>query len=191
MVYYNTEEFERFFQDPPLAKRLEWNSYRQNRRPELPPPVPVDANGEYHGLEFNDAGTNAVRIFLASQYLAHHLPSKISYAEDYDLSLSRHGPIFHDLATDLTRKEPTLAGVTGPALFQMFDQIVDKYRHVHNMLSRGWGDHMEETRLMRFCIGLHSVDSWFLEVKVKMGEELEESERRRWVEEEYGSGGRT
>ncbi|KAF9086900.1 hypothetical protein BGX23_008499, partial [Mortierella sp. AD031] len=160
MVYYDTDEFERFFQDPPHAKRIE-----RGRGPPLPPPVPLRADGTYPGLEFTEAGTNAVRIFIASQYLAQALPQKIYDAETDQLSLSRHGPIFHDLALALSAEEPCLGGVDGQSLFWMYDRICDKYRHVHTMLSRGWGEHMEETRLMRFCIDLHSMDSEFLAVK--------------------------
>ncbi|KAF9126540.1 hypothetical protein BGW39_006560 [Mortierella sp. 14UC] len=123
MAYYNTAEFGRFFQDPPHAKRLE--SYRRGRAPQLPPPVPLGADGQYHGLEFINAGTNSVRIFLASQYLSIHLPEKIYDAEHLSLPLSRHGPIFHDLALSLSNTEPCLAGVDGPALFWMYDRIVD------------------------------------------------------------------
>ncbi|KAF9545027.1 hypothetical protein EC957_011524 [Mortierella hygrophila] len=144
----------------------------------FPAPVQVDANGVYHGLEFDNAGTNATRIYLAAQFLESDWVNTIE-GDRYD-SYARDGDFFAILAGKLAAQEPCLQNVTGEALFWMYDQIIVKYGQVHSMLAsrRGGGD-METTKLMKFAEELYYLDESFLEAKLKAGSRLEASERRR------------
>ncbi|KAF9116082.1 hypothetical protein BGX30_006074 [Mortierella sp. GBA39] len=143
----------------------------------FPAPVQVDANGVYHDLEFDNAGTNATRIYLA-QFLESDWVNTIE-GDRYD-SYARDGDFFATLAGKLAAQEPCLQNVTGEALFWMYDQIIVKYGQLHSMLAsrRGGGD-METTKLMKFAEELYYLDESFLEAKLKAGSRLEASERRR------------
>ncbi|KAK5809108.1 hypothetical protein F5H01DRAFT_56682 [Linnemannia elongata] len=176
MVWYDSDHFETFFQDPPNTRGFKYNGKPRNPM-KFPAPVPVDANGVYHGLEFDDAGTNATRIYLAAQFLASDWVNTLSGGDN---SYARDGDFFANLAGQLAAQEPCLHNVTGEALFCMYDKIVVKYGQLHSMMaSRGGGGDMTETKLMKFAQELHSLDESFLEEKLKAGDRLEASERRR------------
>ncbi|KAF8925219.1 hypothetical protein BGZ47_003423, partial [Haplosporangium gracile] len=90
------------------------------------------------------------------------------------------GDFFATLAGQLAAQEPCLQNVTGEALFWMYDKMVVKYRQVNSMLAnrRGGGD-IEETKLMKFAQELYYLDESFLQAKLKSGDRLEASERKR------------
>ncbi|KAG9062700.1 hypothetical protein KI688_005006 [Linnemannia hyalina] len=177
MVWYISDVFETFFQDPPNTRGFKYNGKPRNPM-KFPAPVQVDANGVYHGLEFDNAGTNATRIYLAAQFLESDWVNTIE-GDKYD-SYASDGDFFAILAGKLAALEPCLHNVTGEALFWMYDQIIVKYGQVHSMLAsgRGGGD-METTKLMKFAEELYYLDESFLEAKLKTGSRLEASERKR------------
>ncbi|KAF9283189.1 hypothetical protein BGZ88_010597 [Linnemannia elongata] len=94
----------------------------------FPAPVPVDANGVYHGLEFDDAGTNATRIYLAAQFLASDWVNTLCSGDN---SYARDGDFFANLAGQLAAQEPCLHNVTGEALFCMYDKIAAAVAPAH------------------------------------------------------------
>lgn len=126
----------------------------------FPAPIPVDANGVYHGLEFDDAGTNATRIYLAAQFLESDWVNTVN--DDTYVSYAHDGDFFATLAGQLAAQEPCLQNVTGEALFWMYEKMIVKYGQVRSMLiaRRGRGD-MKETKLMKFAEELHHLDESF------------------------------
>ncbi|KAF9147105.1 hypothetical protein BG015_011305 [Linnemannia schmuckeri] len=147
----------------------------------FPAPLPVDTNGVYHGLEFDDAGTNATRIYLAAQFLESDWVQTLHDNSEYEHhSFAKDGDFFATLAGKLAAQEPCLRNVTGEALFWMYDKMIVKYGQVNAMLAnrRGGGD-MKETKLMKFAQELYYLDESFLQAKLKSGDRLEASERKR------------
>ncbi|KAK3831753.1 MAG: hypothetical protein JOS17DRAFT_744209 [Linnemannia elongata] len=140
----------------------------------FPAPLPVDANGVYHGLEFDNAGTNAIRIYLAAQFLESDWVNTVGGYDSY----ARDGDFFATLAGQLAAQEPCLQNVTGEALFWMYDKMIVKYGQVWSMMASRRG-HVEETKLMKFAAELFHLDESFLEAKLKAGDRLEATERRR------------
>ncbi|KAG0282319.1 hypothetical protein BGZ96_000606 [Linnemannia gamsii] len=170
MVYYNTSEFEKFFQDPPSIRGFKRTLKPRNH-----------ANGTYHGLEFHDAGTNAVRIYLAAQFLESDWVQTLHDNSEYGHhSFARDGDVFATLARQVAESEPCLQNVTGEALFWMYDNMVVKYGQVHSIMAFGRRyEAMQESKLLKFAQELYSLDESFLEAKLKSGDQLEVSERRR------------
>ncbi|KAG0312376.1 hypothetical protein BGZ97_011243 [Linnemannia gamsii] len=140
MVWYNTDEFEKFFQDPPSTRGFKLNGKPRNH-----------AKGVYHGLEFHDNGTNAIRIYLAAQFLESDWVQTLHDNSEYGHhSFARDGDVFATLARQLSELEPCLQNVTGEALFWMYDKMMVKYGQVHSMMaSRGGGDRLEASERRR------------------------------------------
>ncbi|KAF9911499.1 hypothetical protein EC991_003301 [Linnemannia zychae] len=76
----------------------------------------------FRGLNFKKNGANQKNVFLAVCYLTGRIPELLQ-GDVVEFSTSKNGRCFKMLARELSESEPTLRGVTGPALQTMYMRI--------------------------------------------------------------------
>ena len=117
-------------------------------------------NGAFRLLQFNSSGTNCENIFKAVLFLRNNLRERAHLQDDnYHFGLSKEGPGFKELATDLAKAESTLRGVTAGALHSLYERIVQDRKKLDDFIATSTGDAWKGTQLSDLAQELVSVDT--------------------------------
>lgn len=117
-------------------------------------------NGAFRLFQFNSSGTNCENIFKAVFFLCNNLRGRAHLQDDdYHFTLTKEGPGFKELATDLAKAESSLRGVTSGALHSLYERIVQDRKKLDNFLAVSTGDGWTGTQLSDLAQELVSIDN--------------------------------
>ncbi|GJJ76130.1 hypothetical protein EMPS_08489 [Entomortierella parvispora] len=156
------DHFPRVFKDPPNAVDLLARVYPTESELTKFPHVEINnsAVDSFHLFQFGPSGKNCEHIFRAVVFLCHYLRGRAHLLDPAShFSTSKDGQDFKDLATDLTKLEPSLVGVSASSLVALYERIVLERRKLDTFLSQAVGVEWTDTHLSKLARDLVQFDN--------------------------------
>ncbi|KAF9190469.1 hypothetical protein BGZ51_006885 [Haplosporangium sp. Z 767] len=133
----------------------------------------------FSALRYKRDGKNQRNIMLATLFLTNRLPALMFDTSESQepFSIMRTSRSFRALAQELAKAEPSLRGVTGIALWAMYDRLIRKFDELYKLLQVETEGRFEPTYLSDLVQELHALHEEFLTTRTLRNQE-EEQERQ-------------
>ncbi|KAK3835021.1 MAG: hypothetical protein J3R72DRAFT_452017 [Linnemannia gamsii] len=134
----------------------------------------------FSALRFKHDYSNQRNIFLACRFLSGRLPDLMFPDDDSGekFSIARESKGFSALAKELGRQEPTLHGVTGVALWSMYNRLLKAYGKLDQVSEVETGGRFEHSRLSEIVKSIFDLDRDYASKRKQVSADKEQERRR-------------
>ncbi|KAG0010536.1 hypothetical protein BGZ82_003410, partial [Podila clonocystis] len=142
--------------------------------------------GKDNTVSSNLFEVNRPKVFLATLYLQDRLTFMVQGNDElHKVRLSKHGPVFRNIAADINKNEPMLQGVSPQALFGMFESVIEMHNELDQELENLTGSDWNQSEFSKAVEAISSInkdinnarDSKKTDQEKKEQEEKERSDR--------------